>query len=309
LSNLTAPVATLMPPALKAGDTVTLLATARKINTDEIEFALQTLKSWGLNVTIGKTIGLDDNQFAGTDEERLGDLQEQLDDPNVKAIICARGGYGTLRLIDEIDFRKFIKKPKWICGFSDITVLHNHLLQVYNIASLHCTMPLNFEKNTVDSLESMKNALFGKRTHYKWNVNELNRDGNARGVICGGNLSLLYALSNSVSDVDTTDKILFIEDIDEYLYHIDRMMWQLKRAGKLENLAGLLVGHFTDMKDNTVPYGRNAYEIIAEAVSEYDYPVYFGFPAGHEADNRAIIIGSEVQLSRVDAEVSFRQLS
>lgn len=297
-----------MPPALKAGDTVALLSTARKIESAEIEFALQTLQSWGLNVTVGKTIGLGDNQFAGSDEERLEDLQQQLDDPNIKAIICARGGYGTLRLIDEIDFRKFLKKPKWICGFSDITVLHNHLLQVYNIASLHCTMPLNFESNTPASLESMKNALMGKRLNYKFEAHPLNREGLARGVMCGGNLSLLYALSNSVSDVDMTDKILFIEDIDEYLYHIDRMMWQLKRAGKLENLAGLVVGHFTDMKDNTIPYGHTAYEIIADAVSEYDYPVYFGFPAGHESDNRAIIIGSEVQINTLDTQVNYRQL-
>ena len=297
-----------MPPALKAGDTVALLATARKIESAEIETAVQTLQSWGLNVTIGKTIGLGENQFAGSDDERLADLQQQLDDPNVKAIICARGGYGTLRLVDNIDFRKFMKKPKWICGFSDITVLHNHLLQVYNVASLHCTMPLNFDKNTPESLESMKNALMGKRLNYKFEPHALNRDGLARGVMCGGNLSLLYALSNSVSDVDTTDKILFIEDIDEYLYHVDRMMWQLKRAGKLENLAGLVVGHFSGMKDNQIPYGHNAYEIIADAVSEYDFPVFFGFPAGHEADNRAVVIGAEVQINTLDGMVNYRQL-
>jgi len=297
-----------MPPALKAGDTVALLATARKIDSADVEYAVRILQGWGLNVTVGKTIGLDDNQFAGSDEQRLADLQEQLDNPDVKAIICARGGYGTLRLVDNIDFRKFLKKPKWICGFSDITVLHSHLLQVYNIASLHCAMPLTFEKNTPESLESMKNALMGKRLNYKFELNPMNREGLARGVMCGGNLSMLYALSNSVSDVDTTDKILFIEDIDEYLYHVDRMMWQLKRAGKLENLAGLVVGQFTDMKDNTIPYGHNAYEIIADAVSEYDYPVYFDFPAGHESDNRAIVIGSEVQINTLDGQVNYRQL-
>lgn len=293
---------------MKPGDTVALISTARKINQADIEFGIETLKNWGLNVTVGQTIGSEHNQFAGSDEQRLEDLQQQLDDPNVKAIICARGGYGTLRIVDNIDFRKFIKRPKWICGFSDITTLHNHLLQVYNVASLHCAMPLTFEKNTKESLEAMRNALFGKRLNYSFSSHPLNRPGLMRGIVCGGNLSLLYALSNSVSDIDTADKILFIEDIDEYLYHIDRMMWQMKRAGKLENLAGLVVGHFTDMKDNEIAYGKTAYEIIAEAVSEYDFPVYFGFPAGHENDNRPIVIGSEVQINTIDDQVVFRQL-
>ncbi len=287
-----------IPSRLKKGDKIALVATARKISPEEIQFAIDTIKGWGLEVVLGSTIGKEAFQFAGTDEERLADFQTQLDNDSVKAIICARGGYGTVRFVDEIDFRKFSKKPKWICGYSDITVLHSHLLSVYQIASVHSTMPLSFKENTEDSLESLRDLLFGENVSYKFSYHPLNKFGKEEGILCGGNLSLLQNLSGTDSDIDTDDKILFIEDVDEYLYHFDRMMQWLKRSGKLENLAGLVVGHLTKMKnlDESKPFGKTAEEIIMEAVSEYEYPVCFGFPAGHENDNRAMIIGGEYLL-------------
>ncbi|GDX52373.1 peptidase S66 [Bacteroidota bacterium] len=293
------------PQKLKSSDKVALVATARKISQEEIHFAIDTIKGWGLEVVLGSTIGKEAFQFAGTDEERLADFQTQLDDDSVKAIICARGGYGTVRFIDDIDFRKFSKKPKWICGYSDITVLHSHLLSVYNIASVHSTMPLSFKENTEDSLESLRDLLFGENVSYKFNSHPLNKFGKEEGILCGGNLSLLQNLSGTDSDIDTDDKILFIEDVDEYLYHFDRMLQWMKRSGKLENLAGLVVGHLTKMKnlDDAKPFGKTAEEIIMEAVRDYEYPVCFGFPAGHENDNRALILGGEYLLD-VNEEIS-----
>ena len=289
----------LIPPKLKAGDKVAIVAPARKISIEEIKPAIDIIESWGLTVTVGNTIGKENFQFAGTDEERLNDFQNAIDDDSVKAIICARGGYGTVRFVDEIDFRKFSKKPKWICGFSDITVLQSTLLNVYGIASVHSTMALAFENNTVDSLETLREILFGENVSYSIPYNKLNRFGSEYGILCGGNLSLLQNLSGTNSDIDTDDKILFIEDVDEYLYHFDRMMQWLKRSGKLENLAGLLVGHLTKMKnlDELKPFGKTAEEIISEAVNEYEYPVCFGFPAGHENDNRAFVIGGKYSLT------------
>ena len=289
----------LIPPKLKAGDKVAIVAPARKISIEEIKPAIDIIESWGLTVTVGNTIGKENFQFAGTDEERLNDFQNAIDDDSVKAIICARGGYGSVRFVDEIDFRKFSKKPKWICGFSDITVLQSHLLNVYGIASVHSTMALAFENNTVESLETLREILFGENVSYSIPYNKLNRFGSEYGILCGGNLSLLQNLSGTNSDIDTDDKILFIEDVDEYLYHFDRMMQWLKRSGKLENLAGLLVGHLTKMKnlDELKPFGKTAEEIISEAVNEYEYPVCFGFPAGHENDNRAFVIGGKYSLT------------
>ncbi len=287
------------PQKLKSGDKVAIVATARKISQEEIQFAIDAIKGWGLEVVLGSTIGKAAFQFAGTDEVRLADFQNMIDDDSVKAIICARGGYGTVRFVDEIDFRKFSKKPKWICGYSDITVLHSHLLNVYNIASVHSTMPLSFKENTEDSLESLRDLLFGENVSYQFSYHPLNKFGKEEGILCGGNLSLLQNLSGTDSDIDTDDKILFIEDVDEYLYHFDRMMQWLKRSGKLENLAGLVVGHLTKMKnlDEAKPFGKTAEEIIRDAVSEYEYPVCFGFPAGHENDNRALLMGGEYFLN------------
>lgn len=287
------------PQKLKAGDKIGIVATARKISLKEIQFAIDTINGWGLKVVLGSTIGKEDFQLAGTDEERLADFQNMLDNDSVKGIICARGGYGTVRFIDEVDFRKFSKNPKWICGYSDITVLHSHLLGVYNIASVHSTMPLSFKENTEDSLESLREILFGENVSYSFAANKLNRIGTEEGILCGGNLSLLQNLSGTDSDLETDEKILLIEDVDEYLYHFDRMIQWLKRSGKLNNLSGLVVGHLSKMKNlnEQNPFGKTAEEIVAEAVKEFDYPVCFGFPAGHENDNRALIIGGRYGLT------------
>jgi muramoyltetrapeptide carboxypeptidase len=291
----------MIPPILKRDDKVAIVAPSRKTTLAEIEPAKQVMQGWGLNVVTGKTIGTNYFQFAGTDEERIEDFQAMLDDPTVKAIFCARGGYGLSRIIDDIDFRQFIKRPKWICGYSDVTVLHSHLTAVYGLSSLHCSMPVNFSSNSQESLDNIRKVLFGGKLiyHLQNNFERHMREGKVVAPVCGGNLSLLAHLIGTDSDVDTTGKILFLEDVDEYLYNVDRMMVQLKRAGKLENLAGLVVGHFSKMKnlDESNPFGKTAYEIIWEKAQDYDYPVFFGFPAGHEDDNRPFVIGGQTNFS------------
>ncbi len=291
------------PEYLKVGDTIAIVATARKISKEELAPAVSTFESWGLKVVFGKNLFGQDNQYSGTDAEREADLQCMLDDTNVKAIISARGGYGTVRIIDVLDFSNFVSNPKWIVGYSDITVLHSDINARFGIETIHATMPINFPKDGTSNsaTETLRKALFGEPLSYSFETDKshgsLLRKGTAEGELVGGNLSLLYALSGSVSDIDTSGKILFIEDLDEYLYHIDRMMMQLDRAGKLKNLAGLIVGGMNDMKDNTVPFGKTVEEIIADAVKKYKYPVCFGFPAGHIPDNRALILGRKVNLS------------
>ena len=287
------------PSYLKRGDYIGIIATARKISPEELQAAIEKFKEWGLNVILGDNVFSEYNQYAGSDEQRTKDLQNMLDNSTVRAVICARGGYGTVRIIDHIDFSQFVKSPKWIIGYSDATVLHSHINKNYNIETIHATMPLNFPACGRDNnaLNTLKTVLFGENLEYTIETNIFNRQGNATGKLAGGNLSLLYALSGTVSDIDTSRKILFIEDLDEYLYHIDRMMMQLKRSGKLKNLAALIVGSMSDMKDNTITFGKTVYEIIAEAVAEYNYPVCFGFPAGHIDDNRALILGRKILLN------------
>jgi len=283
------------PSNLKQGDQVGIISTARKISKEELSFAKKTIEKWGLKVVFGKNIFEEYNQFAGKDLQRAFDLQEMIDNPKIKAIICARGGYGTVRILDLVDFSGLKANPKWIAGFSDITALHSTLHNL-NISSLHSTMPVNFKTNTNTSLESLKQALFGKPISYRFSSNKLNRIGNSEGKVVGGNLSIIYSLLGSSSDIKTYGKILFLEDLDEYLYHIDRMMINLKRNGKLNNLAGLIIGGMSDMNDNTIPFGKNAIEIIAETVSEYDYPVAFNFPAGHIKNNNTILLGQTAKL-------------
>ncbi|HQI46225.1 MAG TPA: LD-carboxypeptidase [Bacteroidales bacterium] len=287
------------PPFLKKGDTIGIAATARKISEAELMPAITKFREWGFQVLLSEALYAEDHQFAGTDQQRLSGFQKLLDNNTVKAIIIARGGYGTVRLIDEIDFTSFKKNPKWIIGYSDVTVLHSHIHQNFGIETIHATMPLNFPKNNNESiaLSSLYNALTNNNIEYIINRLSTEKTGETTGILTGGNLSLLYALSGTVSDIYTNGKILFLEDIDEYLYHIDRMILQLKRCGKLKNLAGLIVGGMTDMKDNQIPFGKNAYEIIADAVKEYDYPVCYGFPAGHIEDNRALILGRKISLA------------
>jgi len=285
------------PAFLKKGDTVGITCTARKITQEEIQFAVDTLKSWDLNVVIGDTIGKIDNQYGGTDAERQADFQRMLNDKNIKAIIAARGGYGTVRMMDTLDFRAFMDSPKWLVGFSDITYLHAQLSCNIGVETLHAIMMSTFPINTPNAIQSLKDALFGNKLEYKFASHASNRNGEMKGEMVGGNLSILYAILGTKTILDTHKKILFIEDLDEYLYHIDRMMMAMKRAGKLKSLAGLVVGGLSDMKDNTVPFGKTAEEIIFEHVAEYDYPVCFNFPAGHIADNRTIVMGKNATVS------------
>lgn len=284
----------IQPSYLKKGDKIAIVASARKISLVEIEPAIAIFEKWGLEVVLSKNLFKSDNQFSGTDQERAEDMQTMLDDASVKAIISARGGYGTIRIIDKLDFTKFKQLPKWIVGYSDITVLHSHLHNL-GIETIHATMPINFAKNE-EATESLRKALFGEQLIYETENHSLNKKGICEGEFIGGNLSLIYALTGSVSDIDTNGKILFIEDLDEYLYHLDRMMMNLKRSGKLSHIAGLVVGGMTDMKDNVIPFGKTADEIILDAVKEYNYPVCFNFPAGHIDKNMAIYFGKKIQL-------------
>ncbi len=295
------------PASLKKGDKIAIISTARKISLEELQPSILIIESWGLEVVFGENLFKEYNQFAGTTNERTIDLQKALDDTNIKAIICARGGYGTVKIIDQIDFTSFIKNPKWIIGYSDVTVLHNHINQNYNIQTLHASMPINFNSNTPEAIESLKETLFGASPIYFFDVEELNVNGESKGILVGGNLSILYSLTGTNSQIDTNGKILFIEDLDEYIYHVDRMMMNLDRAGMLENLQGLIVGGMTDMNDNLIPYGKTAKEIILETVKKYSYPVCFGAPAGHLDDNRALVFGGEIKLmvSKAGVKVSF----
>lgn len=283
------------PNYLQKGDSVAIISTARKISLDEIKPAIELLESWGLKVVVGKTIGLENNQFAGTLQERIDDLQDVLDDATIKAIWCARGGYGTVQLIDKIDFSIFKKNPKWIIGYSDITVLHAHIHN-FGIETVHATMPINISKNSEDAKESLKNALLGNQLYYEFPSHQLNISGKANGEIIGGNLSVLYSLLGSKSSINTKNKLLFLEDLDEYLYHIDRMLQNLKRNGYFENVSGIIVGGMTQMRDNDIPFGKTAEEIILEIVKPYNIPVIFGAPFGHLDDNRTLIFGRNAQL-------------
>ena len=283
------------PPYLQKGDTVAILATARKHIVKSMQPTIDLLESWGLNVVIGKSIGLDENQLAGSDEERAADLQEQLNNPNIKAIWCARGGYGTVRVVDLIDFTAFKKSPKWLVGFSDVTVLHNHL-NTMGYKSIHGIMPISLAKASPEAIESLRLSLFGQPLQYAIDPHPMNRLGKATGELVGGNLSILYSVLGSPSAIDCTDKILYIEDLDEYLYHIDRMMMNLKRNGCLESIKGIIVGSMTDMKDNDIPWGKNALEIVQDVTKQYNIPVIFNFPAGHIHDNRALILGNNVTI-------------
>ncbi|HBY66616.1 MAG: LD-carboxypeptidase [Flavobacteriaceae bacterium] len=296
------------PNFLKPGDTVAIVSTARKVSKEELEPGLQLLEEWGLQPLLGKTIGAEHNQFAGNDILRTADFQAMLDSPTVKAIWCARGGYGTVRMVDGLNFSEFKKHPKWIIGYSDITVLHSHIHNL-GVETMHADMPADIGKRTVEAATSIKNILFGEEYKISFPSEEkkVNRTGKAVGQLVGGNLSVLYSILGSAFSANTDGKILFIEDLDEYLYHIDRMMQNLKRSGFLKNLAGLVVGGMNDMNDNTIPFGKTAAAIIAEAVSEYEYPVCFNAPAGHIKDNRALIMGRKIRLevNEVDAKLTF----
>ncbi|WP_254060829.1 LD-carboxypeptidase [Mucilaginibacter sp. L196] len=284
------------PPYLKKGDKVAITCPAKKLPNPMAD-AINLLQSWGLEVVLGETLNLSFHQFAGDDEQRAEDLQRLIDDDSIKAIIAARGGYGTIRMIDKVDFSSITQNPKWVVGFSDITMLHTHLYNNFNLQTIHGQMPVNIPDASAKSLESLRKALFGEEISYEFNSHALNRSGEAEGILIGGNLSLLAAVSGSVSDLNYNNKVLFIEDVGEYLYAIDRMIRTLDRAGKLKNLAGLIVGGFTAIKDNEIPFGQTVEQIVMDVVKKYDYPVCFDFPAGHIPDNRSIILGRKVSLA------------
>jgi muramoyltetrapeptide carboxypeptidase len=285
----------IQPPYLKKGDKIAITCPAKKLPKPMID-AIALLESWGLEVVLGETLNAEYHQFEGDDDLRARDIQHFLDDGGIKAIIAARGGYGTIRIIDKLDFTRFAKNPKWVIGFSDITVLHAHIWANYGIQTIHGQMPVNVVDASATSLETLRKSLFGEAVNHQFEAHQLNRTGEAAGELIGGNLSLLIAINGSVSDYDYDGKILFLEDVGEYLYSVDRMMRTLKRAGKLKNLAGLILGEFTEIKDNDIPFGQTAEEIIAEVVKEYDYPICFNFPAGHIPDNRALILGRTINL-------------
>lgn len=295
------------PRYLQPGDCVALAATARKVSPAEMDAAVRLLTSWGLRVRQPEGLYADCHQFAGDDRTRAALLQQQLDDPDVRAIVCARGGYGTVRIIDRLDFSRFAHNPKWIVGYSDVTVLHSHIHRHLGVETLHATMPIDIppdaDRTSYPATDTLRRALFGEALTYRFDPANGNRTGEAEAPLVGGNLSILYSLCGSPSDIDTDGKILFIEDLDEYLYHIDRMMQNLRRCGKLARLRGLVVGALSKMHDNTIPFGRIAEEIVADAVRDYDYPVCFGAPAGHiGTDNHALILGRTVQLRVTTSE-------
>lgn len=266
---------------------------------EKVQTCIDSLQDWGYQVKVGATVGgSSNNYFSGTDEERLSDLQQMLDDKQIKAILCARGGYGTGRIIEQIDFTQFKKHPKWIVGFSDITVLHMHIWSNYSLSSLHAPMAAAFNNGEASNewVGSLRKALAGEKAVYQCTPHPLNKGGKARGRLVGGNLCLLAHLIGTSSDYKTKGKILFVEDIGEHLYSADRLLYQLKRSGKLSQLAGLVIGGFTDSKDTDRPFGKSAYELIHDVVKEYNYPICFDFPVSHNKENYALKIGVKYSL-------------
>jgi muramoyltetrapeptide carboxypeptidase len=287
-----------VPSYLQPGDLIGIVCPSGQMNKDKAQTCIATLKDWGYRVRVGKTLGHAFHYFSGTDTERLDDLQQMLDDPEVKAILCGRGGYGMSRIIDRLDFTRFRSSPKWVIGFSDITLLHSHLFQVCQVNSIHGPMAGAFNEDgaTGPYVASLKSALAGDKALYVTPSHTLNRLGEATGTLVGGNLALLAHSIGSVSAFQTQGRILFIEDIGEYLYNIDRMMLQLERSGWLQDLSGLIVGTFSDLKDTLIPFGQTVEELILDKVRGYGYPLSFGFPVGHGGENLALKIGGHYRL-------------
>lgn len=296
----------LIPAYLKPGDIVGITSPAGYITEKEIQSAIQQIESWGLKVKIGSTIGKRDFTFGGTDAERVADFQQMIDDPTVKAILCARGGYGFVRIIDQLNFSKLKLNPKWMIGFSDVTVLHSHLNRNFGIASIHSKMCNSFpddwskaEPIQIETILSIRDAITGVKMKYNTTPNDKNKKGVATGILVGGNLKTLESLAGSKSDLHTTNKILFVEDTGEYLYSIDRMFWNLKRSGKLDHLAGLIIGGFKikASEDAADEFGKDLHEIILEKIKDSNYPVCFDFPTGHQKNNYALKCGVKHQLN------------
>lgn len=290
----------IQPPYLKAGDTVAIVAPSGilKHRNEEIERAKRLLKQWNLNVVVGKHVFNQANHFAGTDQERCEDFQNALDNPNVKAIWCARGGYGTVRILDKLDYTKFLEQPKWIIGYSDITALHN---QIHNLGvqSLHAMMCVSLPKDESEieqTIATFKKAIFGETLSYTLQGSNYNQVGEVAAPIVGGNLTILHTMLGSKTSIDTSGKILFIEEIGEYKYHIDRMLQSLKRAGYFDQCKGVIVGDMSKLRKNTTLWGTSIEQLILDALADYDFPIAFNMPAGHEEDNRALILGRNATL-------------
>lgn len=307
----------LIPPYLKRGDTIGITCPAGHITLDEIKPAIRTIESWGFKIRVGNTVNKADFSFGGTDDERTRDLQSMLDDPGIHAIMCARGGYGSARIIDRLNFRHFSENPKWVIGFSDITVLHCHINRLFGIATIHSKMcnsfPDDFNKSEAviqQTILSIRDALIGQRLSYTTFSDSRNRTGTASGILIGGNLSMIQSVAATNSEPDTIGKILFLEEVGEYLYSLDRMFNSLQRSHKLEHLAGLIIGGFNRIKpdDPGEEFGRTVYDIVMEKVKDYQYPVCFNFPVGHQRDNYALKCGIMHQLEVTDKEVNLREI-
>ena len=298
------------PPYLKKGDTIAITCPAGYMPIEKAQTCIETIQQWGFEVMVGKTLGSKSkNYFSGTDETRLNELQAMLDDESIKAILCGRGGYGIGRIIDQLDFTQFKKNPKWIIGFSDITLLHCHINRNLKIATLHAPMAAAFnngeDKN--EFINSLHKALVGKKAKYVCKADPFNKLGEAKGELIGGNLTLITHIIGTKSDINTKNKILFIEDIGELIYSSDRMLHQLKRSGKLTNLSGLIIGGFTDVKDTERPFGKKVKAVIKDILQDYDYPVCFDFPVGHQKENYALKIGGDFQLKITNTKVQLSE--
>jgi muramoyltetrapeptide carboxypeptidase len=298
---------TTLPPYLRPGDSIGIVCPAGYMPLERAQTCIDTLQQWGYRVKTGTTLGgTSGNYFAGTDDERLADLQQMLDDPQLRAILCGRGGYGLSRIIDRIDFSHYRRHPKWIIGYSDITLLHAHIETNFNIATLHAPMAAAFNDGGAEGpyIRSLREALEGASLDYACGPHPFNRQGEITAPLTGGNLALLSHLTGTPSAPSTAGKILFLEDVGEYLYNLDRMLRQLKRSSRLNDLAALIVGSFTEVKDTMRPFGATAEEIIRDGISEYGYPVCFGFPVGHGGENVALRAGVEHRLTITPAGAS-----
>jgi len=304
------------PAFLKAGDIIGITAPAGYITSEEIRSAVQKMESWGYKIQIGETIDKRDFTFGGTDEERTKDFQKMLDAPKIKAIMCARGGYGVVRIIDKLNWEKFKTKPKWIIGFSDVTVFHSHLNKNFGIASIHSKMCNSFpddwslaEPIQIETIESIQLALSGKKMKYSTVPNPQNKLGVADGVLIGGNLKMLETLAGTKSDINTAGKILFVEDTGEYMYNVDRMFWNLKRTGKLSQLKGLIVGGFKiKVDEDSDDFGKTLQDVVLEKVKAYNYPVCFDFPVGHQRNNYALKCGMKHRLIISGTEATLKEI-
>ena len=298
-----------IPPYLKKGDTIGIVCPSGFMPSEKAATCISVLQQWGFKVVTGKTLGSQFHYFSGTDAERMEDLQMMLDNQEIKAILCGRGGYGMSRIIDGLDFTQFKNKPKWLIGFSDITVLHSHVYRQLKTASLHAPMAGAFNEGEFENefVQSLRKALKGSISNYSCAPHPFNRNGKAEGELVGGNLSLLAHLIGSVSAIDTKGKILFLEDVGEYIYNIDRMMIQLKRNRMLQNLAGLVIGGFTEMKDTVTPFGTDVLSVIQSHVKEFAYPVCFDFPVSHEKNNYALKVGVKHFLMVGSKKVSMKE--